>query len=613
MGPAVDPECLGQEQGRPSGYPQVRPTLLFMVKPPKSMRPSPPAPRPPDPLFTEGPRPAVPPQPVFGLPFEGFLSMLRFKSLPGQIWQVLILLIIFAFHSPAHAGDTPNIVFIFADDWGRMASAYAELAPGGPSDVVSTPNFDRVAKQGVLFRNAFVNAPSCTPCRSSLLSGQYFWRTGRGAILRGAVWDREIPTYPLLLQKAGYHIGFSYKVWSPGTPANAPYGGRPNAYHQGGTKFNGFSQFVSKAADPEKAKQQLLEEVRENFKSFKAAGQEGQPYCYWFGPTNCHRTWIQGSGKELWGIDPDSLRGKMPPFLPDVPVVREDVADYLGEVQALDAAIGVILEELQQSGDLENTVVIISGDHGMPGVPHGKCNLYDFGVQVPLAMMWLGHFPGDRIVDDFVNMTDLAPTLLELGGTSVPEVMTGRSLVPILESERAGQVDTTRDHVLVGRERHVESARPDFLPYPQRAIRTRDHLLIINFKPDRWPMGVAPGVGLPEGPWPPVEAWNSTTRVGFADMDASPTRTWLVQHRSDPEGQSFFDLAFGRRPEIELYDLTVDPHQINNIATQEPYAKIKHELHQRLLQELRETQDPRVTGTGETFDQPPFAGPLPKK
>ncbi|MEC8433060.1 MAG: sulfatase-like hydrolase/transferase, partial [Planctomycetota bacterium] len=85
----------------------------------------------------------------------------------------------------AFAAETPNIVFIFADDWGRMASAYAALDPGGPSDVVSTPNFDQVAKNGVLFRNAFVNAPSCTPCRSSLLSGQYFWRTGRGAILRG--------------------------------------------------------------------------------------------------------------------------------------------------------------------------------------------------------------------------------------------------------------------------------------------------------------------------------------------------------------------------------------------------------------------------------------------
>jgi arylsulfatase A-like enzyme len=125
----------------------------------------------------------------------------------------------------------PNILFLFADDWGKFASLYAEVeGAGGLNDVVRTPNFDRIAKQGVLFRNAHVNAPSCTPCRSSLLSGQYFWRTGRGAILRGAVWDDKIPAYPLLLKDAGYQIGKTYKVWGPGTPADAPYGGQTHAY-----------------------------------------------------------------------------------------------------------------------------------------------------------------------------------------------------------------------------------------------------------------------------------------------------------------------------------------------------------------------------------------------
>src|SRR6188768_2506521 len=98
----------------------------------------------------------------------------------------------------------PNIVFAFADDWGRFASAYAKLdGPGGINDVLRTPNFDRVAREGVVFRRAFVSAPSCTPCRSALLSGQHFWRTGRGAILRGSVWDGSNPSYPLLLQSAG--------------------------------------------------------------------------------------------------------------------------------------------------------------------------------------------------------------------------------------------------------------------------------------------------------------------------------------------------------------------------------------------------------------------------
>ena len=113
----------------------------------------------------------------------------------------------------------PNILFAFADDWGRYASAYAKAdGPGTMNDAISTPNFDRVAAEGVLFKNCFVTAPSCTPCRSSLLSGQYFFRTGRGAILQGAVWDESIPTYPHLLGDAGYHMGETYKVWVPGTP-----------------------------------------------------------------------------------------------------------------------------------------------------------------------------------------------------------------------------------------------------------------------------------------------------------------------------------------------------------------------------------------------------------
>jgi uncharacterized sulfatase len=216
--------------------------------------------------------------------------MLRFR------WWFVVLFFCASLPS-ARADDRPNILFAFADDWGRYASIYAKLQPGGPSDLVSTPNFDRIAREGVLFTNAFVNAPSCTPCRSSLLSGQYFWRTGRGEILHGAIWDPAIPSYPLLLKDQGYHIGFTYKVWSPGTPADAPYGGKEFAYRAHGGRFNQFSQFVSTQQDIEAAKQTLYEEVRGNFQDFLKARPEGKPFCYWFGPTNTHRKWVAGSGK----------------------------------------------------------------------------------------------------------------------------------------------------------------------------------------------------------------------------------------------------------------------------------------------------------------------------
>jgi PelA/Pel-15E family pectate lyase len=137
------------------------------------------------------------------------------------------------------AGSKPNILFAFADDWGRHASAYARIdGPGTVNDLLLTPHFDRVANEGVLFRSAFVSAPSCTPCRGALLSGQHFWRTGRSAILRGAVWDGSQPSFALLLHDAGYHLGKSYRVWSPGTPVDAPYGGQQHAYESAGRRIN---------------------------------------------------------------------------------------------------------------------------------------------------------------------------------------------------------------------------------------------------------------------------------------------------------------------------------------------------------------------------------------
>jgi len=157
------------------------------------------------------------------------------------------LIVLRTFLSSSLASDRPNILFAFADDWGRHASAYAKAdGEGTENDAINTPNFDALSKAGVLFNNAFVNAPSCTPCRSSILSGQHFWRTGRGAILQGAVWDSSIPSWPLLLEKSGYHIGFTWNVWSPGTPRDAPYGGSENSFHKNGSSFNGFSQTATK-------------------------------------------------------------------------------------------------------------------------------------------------------------------------------------------------------------------------------------------------------------------------------------------------------------------------------------------------------------------------------
>lgn len=506
----------------------------------------------------------------------------------------------------ASASDRPNVLFVFADDWGRYASIYGQSEPGSMNDVVKTPNFDALAKKGVLFTRAFVNAPSCTPCRSSLLSGQYFWRTGRGAILQGAVWDSSIPTFPLLLEKSGYAIGHTGKVWSPGTPANAPIGAQRTAFNKSGRQFNDFSEALEKGTDETAVRTQLLAEVRGNFESFLKQRPGDKPFCYWWGPTNTHRTWIKGSGKRFWKIDPDSLKGKMSAHLPDVPEVREDVADYLGEVQALDAGLGELLRVLEQTGEATRTMVIVSGDHGMPGVPGGKCNLYDLGTRVSLAVCCPDRIPAGRVVDDFVCLPDLAPTILEAAGVDVPKVMTGRSLLKVLQSNASGTVDPTRDFVVTGRERHVAAARLELRPYPQRAIRTGDFLYIRNFAPDRWPMGTAPGFG-GTGKMPDADALQTTTFGAFADMDASPTKSWLITHaHENSENQTWFDRAFAQRPAEELFDLSVDPDQVHNVTLDPKYADTRAKLADRLMRILKETNDPRVTTDPPAFEQSPF-------
>ncbi len=506
----------------------------------------------------------------------------------------------------------PNIVFAFADDWGRYASAYAKIdGPESLNALLHTPHFDRIADQGVLFTQAFVPAPSCTPCRSSVLSGRYFWQCGLGAILQGAVWDESIPTYPLLLEQAGYHIGYTYKVWSPGRTADAPYGAERTRY-QTRNWMACFSQTATSMVDEhgvEGAKQRVLEEVGDSFDAFLAARPAGQPFCYWWGPTNTHRKWQQGSGRQLWGLDPDRLRGRMPGFLPDVHEIREDFADYLGEAMAFDAGLGILLERLEAAGELDNTLIVVSGDHGVPGLPRGKCNLYDAGNAVALAVRWPGHIPPGRVVDDLVNLMDLAPTFLDAAGQTPPDCMDGSSLLPLLTSDGDGQVEAQRAFVVTGRERHVAKARDGNLPYPQRAIRTADHLYILNFEPERWPMGDPRGLDDPTLPPPSYEALCEDTFAAYADLDSSPTKAWMIHHRAEEPIQPLYELGFGKRPCEELYDIRRDPDQLHNLAGLPAVAELQATLREQLLHELRQHRDPRLVETPCRFERPPFTNP----
>jgi N-sulfoglucosamine sulfohydrolase len=448
----------------------------------------------------------------------------------------------------------PNILIAIADDWGAHAGAYGD-------DVVQTPMFDRIAKEGILFEHAYISSPSCAPSRAAILTGQWHWRLETAANLFGPI-PAKFPLYPDLLEAAGYFVGYTRKGWGPGKD-------KDRARNPAGNKFKDFATFL-------------------------AERPKDRPFCFWFGSQDPHRSYVKDSGAKS-GIPLDRI--DVPDCFPDVAEIRGDVADYYFEVQRFDREAGEHIEQVRALGELDNTIVVMTSDHGMP-FPRCKSNIYDDGAHVPLAIHWPGHYEGGHRVEDFVSSTDFAPTFLDSAGVSVPDIMTGRSLVPLLRAGKGGRIDPSRSHVLFGKERHIAAqAAPDTGGYPCRAIRTGSFLLIRNFCPARWPAGTEDYITAKiPGAW-------------FADCDNSPTKTYMVENRgTDAEHQRLFDLAFAKRPEYELFDLRKDPIQQKNEAANPEYAEVLAKLAQQLEEELRASGDPRVVGGGEAFDSYPHSG-----
>ncbi len=461
-----------------------------------------------------------------------------------------------------------------------------------------------VARQ--LFNSAHVSAPSCTPSRASIVVGRHFFRNGSPSQLHSPwvkgnddPWD-QLRGFPLLLQDAGYHIGWTYKLHM----TERSLGGKDHNYQSAGRKFNSFSQVVSAADNQAEAKEKLLDEVRKNFNSFLADRDATQPFYYWFNPTNTHRDWVQGSGKKLWGLEPDSLKGRLPKFLPDDEVIREDFADYLGEAMAFDAALGVLLEELTRTGELENTMIVVSGDHGAPGFPRGKCNLYDFGSQVALAIRYPNTVAAGRKIDAPVSLVDLAATFLTTAGLPPDPTMNSRDLTVSLAPETQDPEATLAGEVIIGRENHVDESRPGGLPYPMRALRDRDYLLIMNLKPDRWPVGITPLRAPLKGAKP-----GQKRRM---DLDFGPTRDFFVRYEGDSTIAQAWELGFAKRPAVELYDVKTDPDQMKNLASDPAYSSVLTRMQERLMEQLSENGDPRIVDN-DAFDRPPYLKMNPER
>ena len=447
----------------------------------------------------------------------------------------------------AFADDRPNILFALADDWSYPhASIYGDK-------VVKTPTFDRVATEGVLFTHAYCATPSCTPSRGAILTGQWPHRLEEGGNL-WSILPAKFAVYPDILEEAGYFVGITRKGWGPGSDKD---GGRTR--NPAGPRFKNFTQFYKQIPD-------------------------GKPFCFWFGSTDPHRVYEKGSGVKS-GMTLEDVQ--VPAWLPDTPEVRNDICDYYWEVQRFDREVGAILDFLDKAGQLENTLVVITSDNGMP-FPRAKTNLYDSGCRMPMALRWGKKVKASQTIDDFVSFTDFAPTFLEAAGLKPTADMTGQSLMSLLKGEK----QPGRDRVFFERERHA-STRVGNRSYPARAIRTKDFLYIRNFRPKLWPAG-------------DPELWHSVGPYG--DIDGSPTKDLLLERRDDPEIAPFFKLAIAKRPAVELYDLSKDPNQLTNVADKAEYKAVKQNLNIELLSWMAKTMDPRSYVDDDRYDHYRYFG-----
>ena len=463
--------------------------------------------------------------------------------------RVVIACVLFAFGLSANQSPPrrPNILLAIADDWSwPHAGAYGDPA-------VKTPAFDRIAREGVLFTHAFAAAPSCTPSRAALLTGRSPHELEEGGVLHGFLPDR-FPVYTDLLERIGYYAGYTRKGWGPG-------------------RFEPAGRSRNPAGPP-----------FADFETFLRNRPSGQPFVFWFGSQDPHRPYEEGSGAAS-GIDVSSIR--VPAFLPDTPEIRRDLADYYFEVQRFDRELGEMIERLRAIGELDDTLVVITADNGMP-FPRAKANVYDAGTRVPFAMRWPGRVKSGIVSDAFINLSDLAPTFLEAAGLAPPASMSARSVLPVA----AGGTGQVRNSVFVERERHAH-VRAGNLSYPVRAVRTAEWLYIRNFRPDRWPAG-DPEMVFSVGP--------------YGDIDGGVSKRLLLERRDTPAIARFFALATARRPAEELYDLQADPAQLNNVAADPARRAAKADLRRMLDEWMRTTGDPRATTDDDRWDRYPYYG-----
>jgi len=442
---------------------------------------------------------------------------------------------------------------------------------------VKTPGFDRVAREGLLFKRAYTQNAKCAPSRAGLLTGRNSWQLEEAAN-HWCYFPKKFKTYSETLAEHGYHVGYTAKGWAPGIAGKIdgiprqltgkPYNNRktnPPAQHI----FNG--------------------DYAANFADFLGDKPENEPFCFWYGGREPHRRYEYGAGINKGGKSISQIDHVFK-FWPDNEKVRTDMLDYAYEIEYFDSHLEKMLALLEEKGQLDNTLVIVTADNGMP-FPRIKGQEYEYSNHLPLAVMWGNGIdkPG-RVIDDFVSFIDFAPTFLELAGIMEEEsgmqAIEGKSLTDIFYTKKSGQIDPSRDHVLIGKERH-DVGRPGDTGYPIRGIVKGDYLFLHNFEKERWPAG--------------------NPQTGYLNCDGSPTKTVILESRGNVNNSLFWQRSFGKRPLDELYNIKTDPECMNNLSKYPAFRNIMSSLKKQLFSELKRQGDPRVFGNGSLFDDYVYA------
>jgi len=464
----------------------------------------------------------------------------------------------------------PNILFCIADD-----ASYSHFSAYGCS-WVKTPGFDRVAREGILFTNAYTPNAKSAPSRACIITGRNSWQLEEAA--------NHITNFPArfksfveALKEEGYFTGYTSKGWAPGNPGTV----------DGKLRELTGKAFNSRTTSPPTGAISRSDYAA-NFNDFLDQKPGDSPWFFWYGSHEPHRRYQYGSGVALGGKKTDQIE-KVPDFWPDNDTVRNDMLDYAFEIEYFDQQLVIMLNELEKRGELKNTVVVVTSDNGMP-FPRSKGLQYEYSNHMPLAIMWHSGIeePG-RASKDYISFIDFAPTFLDLAGIDWNESgmasSPGKSFRDILKNSKKL---SDRSFILLGQERH-DYGRPLNQGYPIRSILKDGYLYQINFKPDLWPAG--------------------NPETGYLNTDGSPTKTFILNLRRNGIDVSYWTKCFGKHPDEELYNITSDPECLINLAGLSDYGELKERMKTILMTELKGQNDPRVLGNGDIFDKYGFDNP----